>query len=256
MCASLLPQARVIDTPGLADTGGPEQDKRHKANIATQFKEHIHSVTAVLIIANGTIARLTPGINYALTTLSALFPRTLATNMAFVFTNIPNPVSWNFSEETIPEGLKDAPRFFLDNPCALQKKSFELKNVGKVNKTKAQRKMRKFMENSEKEALETLVQLFDWLNGLTPQPTKEIVNLYNLSQEIESAITDALAQMDQAAAKKDEIKRLMDNPKVSSVSYLRLTLMLLGCRLGLLPSNLRRPLVWSLGGNRVLPPKI
>ena len=262
MCASLLPQARVIDTPGLAVTHGHEQDERHKDNIATQFKEHIEFVTAVLIIANGTVSRLSARTDYALTTLSTLlstlFPKTLATNIAFVFTNVPNPLSWNFAKENISTVLEGAPRFFLDNPCALQKKSFELDNDAMVNTAKRQRKMREFMENAERGALDMLVELFDWLDDLTPQPTKEIVNLYDLSQQIESTITDALAQIDQAAAKKDEVKRFMDNPKVSSshVSYLRPTIMLLGCRLWLHPSNLRRPPAWSPGGNSPPPPKV
>ena len=217
----------------MADTRGPDQDDRHKANIANQFEEHIDSVTAVLIIANGTVSRLTTGIDYALTTLSALFPKTLATNIAFVCTNIQNEVSLSFSMETISKGLENARQFFLDNPCALHKKHLKLNNDKKEKTAKEQRKMRKFVDRAEKEALKTVVELFDWLDGLTPQPTMEIVNLYNLSQQIESTITDALAQVDQAAAKKDEINRLMDNPKVSSspFSYTRLTLMLLGCRI-------------------------
>ena len=257
MCASLLPQARVIDTPGLADTRGLEQDELHKANIATQFKEHIDYVTAVLIVANGTVARLTTGVDYALTTLSALFPKTLAPNIAFVFTNIPNFVAQNFSIEAIvKEEVKDAPQFCLNNPCALQKKSVELELK---NDTKRKpEKMRKSVESSEEEALETLVELFDWLDGLTPQPTKAIVELYDLSQQIESMITDVLAQMDQVAAKKDEIKGLMNNPEVSfsPFPYMRPTLMLLGCRISLLPSNLRRPPASSPGGSSPLPPTI
>ena len=257
MCASLLPQARVIDTPGLADSRGLEQDERHKANIATQFEEHIDSVTAVLIIANGTVTRLSAGTDYALTTLSTLFPKTLATNIAFVFTNIQNEVSLSFSMETIPKGLENARQFLLDNPCALYKKALKLNNDRKEKTAKEQRKMRKFIEESETETLRTLVELFDWLDGLTPQPTTDIVKLYNLSQQIESMITGALAQMDQVAAKKDEISRFLDDPNVSSspFSYMRLTLIPLGCRLWLPTSNLRRPSAWLPGGNSALPPK-
>ena len=221
------------------------------ANITTQFKEHIDYVTAVLIIANGT-RRLSAGTNYALTTLSALFPKTLTTNTAFVFTNIPDIVSLNLTEATAV--LEDVPRFLLDNPCVLQKKLRWLKNNTKANRAK----VKEIAKHSEQNALNTLVELFDWLDGLTPQPTKKIDNLYNLSQQIESTIMDALAQMDQAAEKKDEIRRLMDNPKVSfsPFSYPRLTLILLGCRLWLLPSNLRRPPAWSPGGNSPPPPKV
>jgi hypothetical protein len=69
--------------------------------------------------------------------------------------------------------------------------------------------MRKAVQAGEDRALEMLVKLFDWLDGLGPQPTTEIVYLYNLSQTIEAMITNTLAQMDQAAAKKVEIDKLM-----------------------------------------------
>jgi hypothetical protein len=51
-----------------------------------------------------------------------------------------------------------------------------------------------------------LVKLFDWLDGLEPQPTTEMIALYEKSQAIESKITNTLAQMDQTAAKMAEIK--------------------------------------------------
>jgi hypothetical protein len=76
--------------------------------------------------------------------------------------------------------------------------------------------MRKAVLTGEEQALEMLVDLFDWLDGLEPQPTTEIVYLYNLSQSIEAMITNTLAQMDQAAAKKVEIDKLMTALKNNS----------------------------------------
>jgi len=64
-----------------------------------------------------------------------------------------------------------------------------------------------------------LVELFDWLDDLQPQPTTEIVYLYYLSQTIEATITNTLAQMDQAVARKVKVDELMralkDNSYVS-----------------------------------------
>jgi len=75
------------------------------------------------------------------------------------------------------------------------------------------------MKASEQKALEMLVDLFDWLDGLTPQPTTEIVSLYEKSQEIGAKISNILAQMDQASAKKAEIDKFMTAlKKDSSVS--------------------------------------
>ncbi len=209
----------------MADTRGIEQDEHHKRNIATEIQKHINSVTAVLILANGTVPRITVGTDYALSTLSAIFPKSLAENIAFVFTNVPSPLSWNFSADTIPDSLSDAEQFLLDNPVALQKKYLVLK--GDSNKKKVRMVMRKAVLAGEERALEMVVKLFDWLDGLASQPTTEIVYLYNMSQGIEAMIANTLAQMDQAATKKAEIDKLIDGLKNNSKASF-LTSILLG----------------------------
>jgi myosin heavy subunit len=135
-----------------------------------------------------------------------------------MFTNVSSPLSWNFSQDTVPEVLKDAPQYLLDNPIALQKKYLELKNNPNMKKVRTE--CHRAMKASEQKALEMLVDLFDWLDGLTPQPTTEIVSLYEKSQAIGAKITNTLAQMDQASAKKAEIDKLITAlKKDSSVSF-------------------------------------
>ena len=198
----------------MADTRGIERDEGHKKNIVTEIEKHIDSVNAVLILANGTVPRTTASTGYVLSTLSAIFPKTLAGNIAFVFTNVQSPLSCNFSSKTIPEVLRNARQFHLDNPIALQRRYISLNSEGKMKKMK--KDLHKAVQEGEKNALETLVHLFDWLDGLEPQPTKEIVYLYTLSQTIEAMITNTFAQMDQAAAKKMEIDKLIVQLKTSS----------------------------------------
>ena len=203
-------------------------------HIATEVQKHIDSVTAVLILANGTVPR-TIRTDYALSTLSAIFPKSLADNIAFLFTNVASPLSWNFSMDTIREVLKVADMFFLNNPIALQKKYLSLR--GNLDTKKVRAGMRRIVLASEEQALKMLVDLFDWLDRLRPQPTTEIIYLYNLSQSIEAMITNTLAQMDQAAAKKVEIDKLMialkNNSYVSfsPYTYLGLNFVLIGQRL-------------------------
>ena len=191
----------------MADTRGIQQDELHKKSIATEIQNHIDSVNAVLILANGTVPRITVGTDYTLSTLSAIFPKSLAANIAFMFTNVLSPLSWNFSQDTVPRVLKGAPQFHLDNPVALQKKYLELKDS--KGRSNVRTEMRKHVKTGEQKALEMLVKFFDWLDRLEPQPTNEIVRLYGMSQDIEAMITDTLAQMDQAASKKVEIDNLM-----------------------------------------------
>jgi hypothetical protein len=178
----------------LADTRGIQQDELHKRSIATQIKSHIDSVTAVLILVNGTVPRVTVGTDYALSTLSALFPKSLANNTAFMFTNVLSPLHWNFSGDTIPDELSGAPHFFLSNPVALQKKYLKLKDDPNKKKTKTD--LRKAVKSSEENAMEMLAEFFDWLYGLEPQPTIDIFD----PQIPEEVTADSPARMGHVTA--------------------------------------------------------
>ncbi|KAG8809632.1 hypothetical protein FRC17_003355 [Serendipita sp. 399] len=181
---------RILDTPGLADTRGLDHDELHKKSIATTIQRYIDSVNAVLILANGTVPRVTVGTDYALSTLCAIFPKALAQNIAFLFTNVSTPLAWNFAQDTLPDVLKEAPQFLLDNPISLQKKYLERKDDPKMKKMKAS--MRETVKISEQKALGTIAEVFDWR-----------------SQNIEAKISDTLAHMEQASDRKMQIARLM-----------------------------------------------
>ena len=126
--------------------------------------------------------------------------------------------------DTVPEVLRNSDNFFIDNPIALQKKYLRFKND--LDKKKVAALVRNEVLAGEEQALEMLVDLFDWLDGLRSQPTTEIVYLYTLSQSLEAMITNAVAEIDQAATKKAEIDKLIvalkNNPEVSFSPYSRL----------------------------------
>ena len=103
----------------------------------------------------------------ALSILSDIFPSTLANNVAFMFTNISSPLSWNFCQDTVPDVLKGARRFEIDNPFALQRRYLKPKDDQKVKIEET--RMREEVNTGEKNGLEVLVDLFDWLDGLEPQ---------------------------------------------------------------------------------------
>jgi len=109
-----------------------------------------------------------------------------------MFTNVLSPLHWNFSEDTIPDGLKEAPHFLLNNPVALQKKYLKLKDDPSMKTGRAA--FRKAVKGGEEDALETLVELFDWLDSLEPQP---MTNIVPEGQNIMSTIADTHALMDQ-----------------------------------------------------------
>ena len=176
----------------MADTRDIRQDELQKKSIAAQVKKHIDSVTAVLVFANGTVPGITVATEHALSTLSALFPITLSNNLAFVLTNVSGPLYQNFSGDTVPDTLKSAPQFLLDNPIALQRKYLKLEDDVKSRSKRAE--MRKLVKASEGQALEMLVDFFDWLDGLQHQSTMEAMTLCEGSQDIVVKIPNTAAQ--------------------------------------------------------------
>ena len=220
-CVTPSAKVRILDAPGLADTRGIHQDELHKESIATEIQNHFDSITAILILANGSVPRLTVSMDYALSTLSTLFPKTLAKNIAFLFTNSMSFLNFNVHKDAIPDILKYAPQFLFSNPIPLQKKFLELKDG--PTKKKMRREMQNTVKSAEQTALEMLVELFDWLDGLEPQSTTDFMSLYKKSHAIESKITTALAQMDQASSQMAEINKLMEElSRKTAVSFFTL----------------------------------
>lgn len=167
-------------------------------------------VNGVIILANGTVPRLTVSTEYALSTLSSMFPKTLADNIAFIFTNVTSRLSQNFSEDSIPPALLSAPRYHFNNPLSLQKKYIDITKEHRKKKNSQLRQMRQEILAAEQHALDELACFFNWLDDRVRQPTSAILSLYKQSQEIESNLTNIVAQMDQAKNKRQALQEILD----------------------------------------------
>ena len=204
----------ILDTPGLADTRGLAQDELHKASIASAIKENISAVNAVIILANGTVPRLGVATDYALSTLSSIFPRTLADNIGILFTNVSSPLSWNFDQNSLPDVLRghDDNQWLMDNPLAMWNKYLQIKAQPNISRKVLSGLLGAVKEGHQK-ALQEIGSIFDWLDGLKPQPTNEIMNLYEQSQQINRDIENAMSRATQISDKKNrvaELKQLAD----------------------------------------------
>ncbi|KAF8320497.1 hypothetical protein DL93DRAFT_2224834 [Clavulina sp. PMI_390] len=201
-------KVNILDTPGLADACGLQRDDTHKKSIVTQIQQNVPFVNTVLIVANGTISPNTVDADYTLNSLLALFPKTLARNVALLFTNVAGPFGWDFSLDTWAPALKNSPLYVLDNPVALQDKYGKLKMRPDIT-SNTLNEMEEVVQASEQKALGVLAKIFDWLDELAPEPTSDIVNLFDKSQNIERQISDILVEIERAGMKMIEIDRIM-----------------------------------------------
>jgi len=202
---------RILDTPGLADTRGVEQDEKHKAAIVEAVTSTITTVHAVVIVANGTLPRLGVATDYALWSLSSMFPRTLDKSIAIFLTNISSSLGCNFTQDALPDALRgeNYHPFWIDNPVALWRKFDEIQKGGDDDVDEDEMdELKKEVQRSHKKGLKELLRFFDWIVDLKPLPTNDIQTLYNKSQQVERSIADALSRASQLEDKKNELREL------------------------------------------------
>ncbi|QRV92742.1 AIG1 domain-containing protein [Ceratobasidium sp. AG-Ba] len=206
--ASRGAEIRILDTPGLADTRGLDQDKKHRKEINDAIQHYVTSIDAVLIIANGTVQRLTAATEYTLSTITSMFPRSIIDNIGFLFTNSV-PLRWSFDFNTLPIELQRSSYWLLENPLSMLKNFEKMQSQTMSSRHVAQQK--KQLSAGYREAVEVMDDLLEWLDKRTVQPTKEIDNLYQISMNIEDKLTAALATLTNLDQERIQLKKIADD---------------------------------------------
>ncbi|KAJ4000672.1 hypothetical protein F5050DRAFT_1803869 [Lentinula boryana] len=202
-------EVNILDTPGLADTRGIDMDNEHKAAIANAIKKHFETIDAVIILANGTLARLGAATEYALTTISGMFPNSIVDNIAFIFTMVSDPTMFNFDRASLPVELRKAKIWSINNPFAQWIKYQEkLAQDPPTVDEDILEEMNESVHRSYTKALKMFAQVFQFLDKCKIQPTNSIYNLYVMSTDIEAAISNVIARMDQTETTRNELKKL------------------------------------------------
>jgi len=165
--------------PGLPVTGDIEQDETNKERFVRFIEKHVKFVSAVLLV--DLVFLNDYWRDYRWSILFTIFPKTLVNNIAFVFTNVRRSRRRDLCQENIPGALKSSLVFFLDNPIVRQ-----LTYAG-PNTTK-------IVKGREQGALEILVEFFNWMDGLEPQPVTGITSFYEVYQNIEAKTPNILFQ--------------------------------------------------------------
>ncbi|CAE6443627.1 unnamed protein product [Rhizoctonia solani] len=180
---------RILDTPGLADTRGIDQDEKHKAKINQAIQKEIKTLDAVIIMANGTVQRLGAATEYTLSVIASLFPHTIIDNIGFIFTHT-DPLTFNFQKDSLQPELKDAQHWLIQNPLAYYQSYKRLKasNASERILSRGRRDLEQFYDDT----VEELDKWIEWLDTRRVQPSKEINDLYQMSNGIEANIERAL----------------------------------------------------------------
>ncbi|KAJ4483971.1 hypothetical protein J3R30DRAFT_149038 [Lentinula aciculospora] len=209
----------ILDTPGLADTRGIDMDNQHKAAIANAIKKHLGVVDGVIIIANGTVEKLNAPTEYALTTISGMFPHSIIDNIIFIFTMVSDPTSFNFDRSSLEKQLQKSKIWSINNPYAQwMKYQKRLAQDPPTLDEEILAEMNDSVHKSYVKVLKTLGQVFQYLDKCKVQPTNSIYNLYIMTTDIEASISNVIARMDQTEITRNELKRLQNDKDVQEQS--------------------------------------
>jgi hypothetical protein len=198
---------RLLDSPGFADTRGVEKDEEHRAGILEQIKHNLKTIDAVIVVANGTQERLGVATNYTVQSIAAMFPRSIASNVGFLFTNVGSALNFNFEMDSLPTGFQNAEYWTLQNPLALWNKYKAKVNRGAFREEQKRHFLAEVREGFET-GISTLNELFGWLDSRESQPIKGIMDLYHNMSQIDVGISNLLSRLDTAEEQRCKIAKL------------------------------------------------
>ncbi|KAG8731606.1 hypothetical protein FRC11_003334 [Ceratobasidium sp. 423] len=189
-------KVEILDTPGLADTRGIEEDKKHTERICRAIQDLITVIDGVMIITNGRVERLTVSTDYTLNILAKLFPRSIVDNIGIIFTNTDaSGASLNFQMQSLPSELQKVKYWCLDNPLSLYRTYSAQKAAGDLS-GKREEGQRKIIRESYKGAIESLDEWLKWLDERKTIPTGAIIELYQKSSRIEARLFATVTSID------------------------------------------------------------
>ncbi|CAE6462738.1 unnamed protein product [Rhizoctonia solani] len=196
-------EIQILDTPGLADTRGIQQDEQHKAKINKAMQEFVTTVDAVVIMANGTTERMATASSYTLNMLASAFPYSIVDNIAFIFTHC-DSFTRNLDIASLPEALRKSNYWTLENPLAYHKKYQREVKAGSSESTLKEGRER--LESIYKKTVLTLNEWLDWADARYARPTLEIKRLYQTMVDVEAQIEAAISLMTRLGERRRELQ--------------------------------------------------
>jgi hypothetical protein len=181
---------------------------QHMESIVKAIRTNIKTVDGVLFMANGTLERAGPGIEYAMQMLSAIFPRTMAKNIGLLFTNVPDALSFNFHSDTLPAYITNSELWTIQNPLAQVMRFREMESENVKQSEKQLLAFRRLLDNNYSTTIDTLNDMFAWLNKQTALKTQSILQLHAMSQNLELAVGAVGSQTIVRDAAQAQITRL------------------------------------------------
>ncbi|KAF8830475.1 hypothetical protein HHX47_DHR2000783 [Lentinula edodes] len=200
-------KVNILDTPGLAGDRGIHKDTEQMAAIVHAITENFDAIDAIVILACGHVPRLGLSTHYTMNALSNMLPKSLSDNVAFIFTMVSSTLMLSFDTNWLPQELRTTHTCSIDNSSKLWFKYQKRLREEPSLEEDLREEMNEISHRFER-ATKTLSQFFQYLDKRKVQPTQPVLELYNISVDIETRISNTIARASQAEDKRMRLQKL------------------------------------------------
>ncbi|XP_055337150.1 uncharacterized protein LOC129587435 [Paramacrobiotus metropolitanus] len=184
-----------IDSPGLSDTKGVSHDDKNIECIL-ESAEKIGTLSAAVIIINGTVVRATLNLLNTLTRLRGNLPDILIDNLIVVLTNC-TQTSYNFDIKTLyPWKIKPENVFIMDN-SALSRNPAQWRG---------NRRMEEEMQKAWKISMEEIQKMVYRITDLDEKSTGVFKELRKNREQIKQEMHEILLEINKLQQTQDELE--------------------------------------------------
>lgn len=194
----------IIDTPGMIDTRGPQQDKEHMQKIIDVINR-VGSLNCIVIVANGAAARMDPALECALLTIAGIMPSKALPQLYVVYTHVDSLLKLTFGHSEMEKALnvKDIPFGVIDNPYSL------LQNAKRLQSSVPAAEVALELQAIFVKTSTQLQKFLALLEESKPTSTVQFKQLYDMKIHIETTTLSLMTQMGQVAEKRKHFANQM-----------------------------------------------
>lgn len=184
---------KIMDTPGLNDTEGFEKDEENLDKIIESITK-VDSMTAIILVINGTNARATHNIKSLLNRFRSFLPDAIMSNIIVVFTMC-RPETCNFQEMELL-GVKPSQVYYMNN-TAFSSDPRKWTNVS-------------MLQEEWNDSMDTSAKLLDFITSMKDVVTTEFEQMRKIRHSIKSLIHQAQVEISNLQTIQEEYQLALD----------------------------------------------
>lgn len=188
----------MIDTPGLNDTAGMEQDDKN-LDIIVDAAINANEISGIVLVLNGTEARITPNIRMLLTRLHATLPDSITDNIVVVMTMC-RPDTCNFTDFS-QLGIQPQKVVYMNNTA-----------FSSDPKTWRGTPTENFLKMEWDASINAVQELLQAIESLTPVSTNEFAKMKAIREKVRASLHQARMKINE----KQQIIDTIEQKKVDA----------------------------------------